>query len=99
MQGNDRSSLKTPPLKNVGGRVIDPVRLQPIDDILMTRDGHELLIPRSHGLGQCRTADLSHRAIDDGSVFVHHGQIGTLSEQPCEGDSKLLARAEYVKWS
>src|SRR5262245_14735320 len=43
------SSWKTPPLKLVCGRVVDPVGRQPADDVVMARDGHEPAPPRAGG--------------------------------------------------
>ena len=58
IEGDRRAGLKPPPDKEVRGRLIGPVRLQPVLNVLVTGDGDEALAALPHCLGHGRTADL-----------------------------------------
>src|SRR5579871_2673647 len=89
---------KRPPGELIARRLVDPIRLQPILNIVVTGDGHKFLIAAPDGPGDRGAADLRDGPIDDARELVDHRQFGPLCQGPRDSHAKLLAVREDVKW-
>ena len=74
-QGYLGTRLKQPPVKLARRRLIHPVRLKPLQHILMTGDGDQLPTALAYRFGHGGRADLGHRAIDHAGKFVNDRQL------------------------
>src|SRR5690348_13075602 len=68
----DRRSPKTPPCELAGRHVDDPIRLEPIGDVVVTRDGDEPArnVAAADALRDRGRADFGHVAVNDAGEFV-----------------------------
>jgi hypothetical protein len=96
-EGDGRASLKAPPLKGVVGGAIDPVGLEPVDDVLVTGDGDEALLTLADRPGQGVGADLGDGAIDRARELIDDGEREGLGEEAGHQGAELLAGGEDVE--
>src|SRR4051812_15846660 len=96
VESNGGATPKPPPGKDVFSRTINPVRLEPGFDILMTGNGHEALPTPANRLSQGRAANLGHRAIDNACVLIeNHAPARRRDRQrQSENDAELLPRGQ-----
>ena len=76
----DRRSPKTPPCEFARGHVDDPIWLEPIGDIVVTRDGNEATrqVAATDAFGDRGGADFGDVAIDDAGEFVESDEGGSM---------------------
>src|SRR6516165_5735681 len=95
-EGDGRTSLKTPPLKGVVGGVVEPVGLEPVDDVLVAGDGDEALLTLTNCSSKRVGADLGDGAIDGARELIDDGQRQRLGEEAGHHGAELLAGREDV---
>ena len=78
---------KPPPFDGARVRLKHPIRIEPVDDIVMAGHGNELLVAPAYRPDQGRGADLGDSAIDHRSELVHDRQPGLLGQR-----AAMLAR-------
>jgi len=84
----------------VGMGLVDPIRLQPIQHVVMTRHRDELQMMLTNGLCDGGRADAGGGAIDDGGIFVDElGKIVDhgIGQRTSQADAELLAVGESVE--
>ena len=88
------AGLNRPPGERPGLRVVDPVRLQPVDDVVVAADREQLLPGGAPDVFRDgRRRDLRDGAVNEAGELVDDGQPG-FGERPGQVDPELLALAE-----
>ncbi|MGA2032313.1 MAG: hypothetical protein ABSG68_08670 [Thermoguttaceae bacterium] len=89
---------KTPPCQLSAGHVKNPIRLQPIENIIVAGHGHEALCNAgvADRLLQGEAADLSDGAIDQASELVEGHQGRVAQNGPGQVATEALAVAQYA---
>jgi len=85
-------SLKTPPREQIRRRLVEPVGLEPVDDIEMAGDRHKSPVRRAHRMRDCRAPDLRDRPIYHARELVNRHKVMLFGKRPSNGDPKLLSR-------
>src|SRR5438067_2457218 len=93
---------KTPPGEPVLRRTVDPIRLQPILNILVTSDGYELELVTTYRPRQSSATNLRYSAIHNATVFIKHNRLRRFTHERCgnpsrECHSELLTRREDME--
>lgn len=88
--------MKRPPSERHRRRVQDPVRIQPLDDVRVARDGDELRARTTDVLLDCVCTDARHLTIHHGRKLVHDHQLRALDEQTRHLDAEPLAVRQHV---
>jgi len=65
-------TLKLPPLEGVGAGLVYPVRLQPVDNVVVARHRDELLAPSPNGLSNGVTSNTRNRSVHNAGELIHH---------------------------
>src|SRR5262245_8756912 len=94
-----RPASKPPPrlgaLESARGRVEYPVRLEPIEHVVVWGQQDDLAVPRAApGLLESEGTDAGDLAVDDAGEFVDHGGLGRLDDQARHVGAELLAHGE-----
>src|ERR1700687_2590020 len=78
-------------------RFVNPVGLNPGDDIVVARDRDQPALGATHRFLNRMRGDLGNLAVDDAGEFVDHEEIGSLSQPPRHRYPELFTIAESVK--
>ena len=87
--------MKAPPGKLGAGGVEHPVRLEPIEDVVVAGEKHGLRARPAPGFGKRAGADLGNLAVDHGGELVYHHAGRGLAEHARQVGAELLPGGEH----
>lgn len=91
------ASLNRPPGEGSKMRLDDPIRLKPVDDVVMAPDGDELFARPPDVLCDGCGSDLRHLPVHNGRELVDDDDVNGLDEAARKIDPELLAGREHMK--
>jgi hypothetical protein len=93
---NAWASLKRPPRELVRGRIVDPVGIEPVDDVIVAGDGNELFPRGADRPGNRSGPDSGDRAIDDRRELINYSETIRFGERARHPHAELFAGREGV---
>ena len=94
----DSWTLKTPPCPpEAAPGVENPVRGQPVDNVIVTRKKDHLPAGTPPGFCKSRRPDFCNLPVDNACKFVHHGAGRGLADKPGKRGAEFLAGRKHMK--
>ena len=77
--------------------VVNPVGLQPINNIIMAGEQNNLTAPFSPRFGKSRGSYLCNLSVDNARKFIHDSVLRTFANKPGKAGAELLPITEHVE--